>query len=92
MIMGLLFFFLFLLLFFYFNWGIRDTPMHTAVMLDKELYIEQLIRAGAEISIENSAGESAFLAGNKRQQNFIAKVCKQGKTFKFYLLFLSITS
>lgn len=57
--------------------------MHTAVMLDKELYIEQLIRAGAEVSIQNGAGESAFLAGNKRQQNFIAKVCKQGKPLNF---------
>ena len=52
-------------------------------MLDQELFIEQLLRAGAEVSLQNANGESAFLSGNKRQQNFIAKICKQGTTESF---------
>ena len=45
-------------------------------MLGRDEYFELLILAGAEVSYPNANGESAFVSGNKHQQNLITRCCK----------------
>lgn len=58
-----------------------NTPLHYAVSLNRLLVVKELLRHGADVSVEDSGGQTALhIAVRQRQASIVANLLRQSKT------------